>query len=267
MASDLTFVIPVRHPENARNWEALKSNLTDTARSIANQDASGWQAFVVANRGADIPKLPDGFQVVDVDFPPNPVHEFEGHDVETVLDRFRADKGRRVLAGLIAARPQGHVMIVDDDDFVSARLARFVAENSSANGWVVDEGYAWTQGGPLIYRTKGFSSMCGTSHIVRADLYESPDRMELATDEYIKFWLGSHRHIESILAGRGFPLVPLPFPGAIYRVGHPTSHGNSKGLLRQYIPLGLLMKPLVFAQRVCSLRAMSKDVRREFCVT
>ena len=71
----------------------------------------------MANHGADLPPLPTNFSDVRVDFPPNVLHDMDNTDRETVYRAFRQDKGQRVLAGLLAARPQGHVMIVDDDDF------------------------------------------------------------------------------------------------------------------------------------------------------
>src|SRR5690606_10870385 len=96
----LTFIIPVRHQDNARDWSLLKANLSQTAASIASQTDTGWRALVVANEGADLPPLPPGFDVVRVTFPPNRLHELGEADLEAVYDAFRADKGRRVLAGM-----------------------------------------------------------------------------------------------------------------------------------------------------------------------
>lgn len=51
----LTFVVPVRHPENARDWGRVKLTLTQTAASIASRDSDQWRAVVVANTGSDLP--------------------------------------------------------------------------------------------------------------------------------------------------------------------------------------------------------------------
>ena len=75
MKKALTFVIPVRHQDNARDWGKLKSNLTATVKSIASQESTDWKAIIVANRGADLPALPAGFDVKWVDFASNPLHE------------------------------------------------------------------------------------------------------------------------------------------------------------------------------------------------
>ena len=53
----VTFIIRVRHQENAKDWNALKAHLKQAAQSIAAQTDSRWQAFVVANDGADLPEL------------------------------------------------------------------------------------------------------------------------------------------------------------------------------------------------------------------
>ena len=165
----LTFIIPIRHQANAKDWGALKANLVQTVHSIAGQSDSRWRAFVVANSGADLPPLPQGFSVVRVDFPPNAKHEKGSAPLEQVYQAFRMDKGRRVLAGLISARPQGHVMIVDDDDFVSNRLVAHVAQNAGANGWFLRQGYVWSPGDALVFRDEDFYHMCGTCL-----LYTSP---------------------------------------------------------------------------------------------
>jgi hypothetical protein len=37
--STLTFVVPVRHQANARDWSELKRNLAQTLRSLSSQSA------------------------------------------------------------------------------------------------------------------------------------------------------------------------------------------------------------------------------------
>jgi hypothetical protein len=260
----LTFIIPIRHQANAKDWGALKANLVQTVGSIAGQSDPRWRAFIVANNGADLPPLPPGFSVVHVDFPPNGLHEKGSAPLEQVYQAFRMDKGRRVLAGLIASRPQGHVMIVDDDDFVSNRLVSHVAGHPRHNGWFVEQGYVWSPGDSLVYRDQDFYHMCGTSHIIRADLYAIPARMEDASADYIARMLGSHVQIASALAAKGHPLAPLPFPGAVYRIGHPGAHSKSWGLIGKCLLPGLLRGPVEFIRRLTRLHRLSPAMRAEF---
>lgn len=112
-------------------------------------------------------------------------------------------------------------MIVDDDDFVSSRIVQHVSDNRDANGWTIDRGYIWDDGGSFLFGHDDFSHLCGTSLIIRADLYELPTRFEDASLDWIKSMLGSHVRIADILAQRGAPLTKLPFAGRF--IGSPTA--------------------------------------------
>jgi hypothetical protein len=65
----LSFIIPVRHQNNARDWGQLKANLAETLASISAQSKPDWRGYVAANHGADLPPLPERFEAVRVDFP------------------------------------------------------------------------------------------------------------------------------------------------------------------------------------------------------
>ncbi len=261
----VTFIIPVRHQDNARDWGLLKANLTQTVASISNQTDRDWQGIIVANEGADLPDLPQGFSVVRVTFPPNVLHEIDKANIEDVYDAFRADKGRRVLMGMLAARDSGFFMIVDDDDFVSARIVEHVAKNRNANGWTIDKGYIWDDGGKILLGYDDFSHLCGTSLIIRAALYGLPERFEDASLDWIKSMLGSHVRIADILAKNGTPLTPLPFHGAVYRVGHAGSHSKAPSLLVKYfLSWEALKRPRRLLRNMGKLRFLDDGARREF---
>jgi len=265
MDTILTFIIPVRHQENSKDWNALKANLTQTIASISAQTNPNWRAIIVANIGADLPDLPDKFEVLRVDFPPNLFHEQQGADKEVFSHCFRIDKGRRVLKGMLSALNTKFFMIVDDDDFVSNRLVDFVSRNQNAYGWKVSQGYIWGDRGSLLLYSKNFSNLCGTSLIVRADIYQLPASFELADEEYIKTMLGSHVKIGKILEDRKTPLADLPFPGAIYRIGHSNAHSKSPQLLKLYLfNKQLLSKPLTLLQNIFSFRYLDTALKKEF---
>ena len=265
LAAVLTFVIPVRHPQNCADWAALKRRLSDTMRSIAGQDDDRWRAVIVANEGADLPPLPDKFAVKRVDFPPNPMFERRDNDLEAFRDCVRLDKGRRVLAGILEGDSTGYVMVVDDDDFVSRRLTSFVASHQGEHGWYLRNGYIWGDGGRLIYEYADFSRFCGTSHIVRKDLYELPASVEAADPDHLREIFGSHIFIQEFLEERGKPLQALPFVGAIYRVGHAGAHSNSAGLFKQvFLNRELLRNPFKLVGRLARLRLLDADVRLHF---
>jgi hypothetical protein len=265
MKNILTFIIPVRHPENARNWQQVKRNLSETALSISRQQGNGWKAVIVANHGAELPALPQGFEVKRVDFAPNQLNAQSNRDSERLYESIRSDKGRRILAGMLHAGEMGHVMVVDDDDFVSRRLVSFVADNPQANGWYIRNGYIWSDRGRLLYRSGDFSRVCGTSHIVRSDLYHLPPSFEAAEETYIRRMLGSHLYLHESLNASGTPLEPLPFTGAVYRTGHAESYVGTNSILRQYfLRKDLLRTPRELVRRVLRLRLKSQRIEEEF---
>lgn len=265
MRNILTFIIPVRHPDNASNWQQVKDNLQEAIRSISQQDIDGWKAVIIANSGADLPTMPPGFSVKWVDFEPNPLYRQGTADKETFNEAVRKDKGYRVLAGMLHAGEMGHVMIVDDDDFVSKHLTSFVAKNPAANGWYIRDGYVWPTEGRLLYRVSNFSRICGTSHIIRADLYKLPLTIEAADESYIKRTLGSHIFMHGHLDSIGYPLAPLPFIGAVYRTAHPENHSRSSGIFKVYfLHKYLLKQPIELCRRISRLRIKTRTIEKEF---
>jgi hypothetical protein len=260
----LDFVVPVRHQASVADWAGVKRTLATTLSSTAAQTRSTWRAVVVANRGADVPTLPNGVTLVEVDFPKPDMPDPKA-DLEAFYDGIRADKGRRVLAGLLEIRPSGFVMVVDYDDLVSNRLAEFVAGHAGANGWYFDTGYLFSDERLIYRRPREFHEVCGTSLIVRGDLLNVPERFEDASEIYIRRTLGSHKFIKNALAERGTPLAALPFTGAAYRIGHGGSSTSSSGLFEHLFPKkDLLRRPAHVAVRATRLRPIGTKIRDEF---
>jgi hypothetical protein len=259
----LTFIIPVKHPANAEDWNQVKLHLGETIRSIDGQDRTGWKAVIVANHGAELPDLPGGFEVKRVDFPPNQLYRQSLAEAEAI-EALRIDKGRRVLAGMLHAGDMGHVMVVDDDDLISRRLTSFVAANRLANGWYVREGLIWHDGSRLLYRFKDFSRLCGTSHIVRADLYKLPPDFDSADETCVRRMLGSHIYLKDDLEACGTPLVPLPFVGAVYRTGHAESWGRFRGISKFFVRERLLLDPRKLYRRISRVRIKTHRIEKEF---
>jgi hypothetical protein len=167
--------------------------------------------------------------------------------------------------GMLSARGSRFFMIVDDDDFVSARIVQHVAENPDANGWTIDRGYIWDDGGRLLLGYDEFNHLCGTSLIIRSDLYGMPEQFEDASLDWIKSMLGSHVRIADILAGRGTPLAPLPFRGAVYRVAHKGSHSRAPSLLVKYfLSWEAIKRPRRLLRNLGKLRMVGETAKHEF---
>lgn len=156
-------------------------------------------------------------------------------------------------------------MPVDYDDFVSNRLADFVARNRAAPGWYIPQGYFYS-GGRWYYRTRRLHHSCGTSHILKRQVlggFETPDGLpDIAA---IKRRLGSHLFNQPDLAGTPDALQPLPFPGVVYRLGVPGSASGSGGIFRAMTPPGhFLHHPLNALRRLTRYRPMTAKIRQEF---
>ncbi|MGN7977333.1 hypothetical protein ACTJJ4_07135 [Microbacterium sp. 22195] len=227
-ATALAFVTSLRHPHNSRDYRAVEEQFAAGLASWMRQTSPRFAVIVVANRRpplADDPRI----RFVQVDFPP----PSNVAGPRTGLAAVVRDKGTKLAVGLAAARDAGarHVMFVDDDDFVSNRLAAFVAQHPDAAGWTFTDGWRINVERRALRAHHGdFHLQCGSSHIVRTDLLpEVPagaptqEQLYAALGDRLERWLGSHMHIHDDIE-----LAPLPFPGALYRVGQAEAHsGNS----------------------------------------
>lgn len=262
-APTLVFVIPVRHQGSVSNWSMVHRNLSETAQSIANQDDPNWRCVVIANEGADLPRLPSGFEARYVDFPLPELPERADHE-EAFYDAVRLDKGRRILQGITDANNHDYVMVVDYDDWVSARLASWVQAHLGDPGWYFRKGYVH-DGSQYILLHRDFSELCGTSHVVRKDLLGISEPWIETSDTVIKRNLGSHIFLRHDLAGTRSALAELPFPGAVYRVDYGSSNSGSGGVLQTYVPKWKLRRqPFEFVSNALGLRIMTRKIRSEF---
>lgn len=262
----LTFVVPVRHHASVPDWDRLTAQMQQTAASIAQQDGTDWTCVFVCNRDSRLPPLGPRIEVVRVDLK-HVALPAAGDDMEPRFEAIRADKGRRVLAGIIAAKPRGHVMVVDYDDFVHQRLATFVAEHPDEPGWFLSSGLVY-DGSRLIYRIpRDFDEFCGTSLILNARHLKIPLSLEVADETYLRQWFGSHKFAKRLLAAAGTPLVPLPFDGAVYRIGYASATSASANVRQTFVPRYLLRNnPRQFLSQARNLRFLSAKLRKDFCI-
>lgn len=258
----LTFIIPVRHQDSSDQWDVLLKNLGETMQSIRAQTSSDWKCIVVANDGAKLPEIPNGFKLCFVNFPPNLLYKRGEADINAFRDTIRLDKGMRILAGIESAGATDYLMFVDDDDFIHRDLTKFVCEHKGGNGWYVKKGLIWKDGGDLVLNTNRFNQSCGTSHIVRYDLLSMVYESGEASVESVKKMLGSHIHLKKQLDKNNTPLKPLPFRGAIYRVGHSDAHSNSKRFFQYGFSVqSFIRHPVKTLAYFLSLRRITKKIR------
>lgn len=259
----LTFVIPVRHPSSIADPTMVKRMMAETLASIAAQTHPDWICVVAAERDADLPDLPPKVEVVTTDIPAPHLPDIRS-DKQGNRRAIRVDKGARILAGLVAAQPRGHVMVVDYDDFISHRLAALSAAEPEADGWYFDCGLLYSGGAWISRYRREFYRFCGTSHIVHSRLLDIPRTVANADPDFVARMLGSHVYIRDALAAQGTPLIPLRFDGAVYRIGHADASSRSSALRRHLFNRRTLRTPMTFLQNALSLRPITPAFRKEF---
>ena len=256
----LTFIIPVRHQDNAKDWPLLVSNLKQTVASITNQTNEDYSIIIVANHGAELPEFHEKVSIIRVDFSPNLVHDKGSASEAEFLDAFRLDKGRRVLEAMKSSKESSYFMIVDDDDLVSKNIVNFVSTNKGRSGWVIDKGYLWNSGVNFLLKHNELNNVCGTTLIIKSELYRIDENFDEYSEVTIKDMLGSHKRIVDILKSKGHTLEKLPFRGAIYRVAHSGSHSQNGGILDYINP----RNPKLFLKNISKLRFKTDSVSRDF---
>ena len=265
MDCNLYFVIPIRHHATIRDWGVVQRNLIQTLASIAAQTVPNWECRLVASHGSVLPPLPPRCVARFIDLPA-PALPDPRQGRQAYFDAIRHDKGLRIHAGVHDLPPEAFFMPVDYDDFVSRELAGFVARNAQASGWYIPQGYHY-DGGRLLWLTNRLHLTCGTSHILRRGIFGSFQAPDGTPDmPAIKQQLGSHLFNLPDLAGTANALAPLPFPGAVYRVGNPQSAiGQDKSLFRQVTPpRKMLRHPLETLRRLARYRPLTAKIRQEF---
>lgn len=218
----LVFITSVRHPHNATDYGRVEQLLQRTLASVCAQLDTDFRAVVVANQPLSF-ATPGEVETVIVDFPAPSDHPGAQIDREAIL----RDKGTKLAVGLLAARQHGarHIMPFDADDFVSHRIAGFVNRHPDNAGWYLSKGHAYYERRGLMRSIENFHERCGTSFVIRQDLYGSANLPLTATQDTIyhelgefavRQLLGSHRTALDHFAAVGTPLEPLPFRGAVY---------------------------------------------------
>jgi hypothetical protein len=230
----IVFITSVRHPQNAADYGRVERLLQRTLASVCAQDDRNFRVVVVANQPLSF-ATPKEVETVVVDFPAPSAHR----GPQTGRDAILHDRGTKLAVGLVAARQHdpAHIMRFDADDFVSRHIAGFANANSSHPGWYVNGGHAYYERQGLTRRVDDFHEKCGTSFVIRHDLYGSADLPLDATQDalyngfgefVVRELLGSHRAAEKYLADMGTPLEPLPFRGAVYTLETGENHSGEK---------------------------------------
>lgn len=257
----LNFVIPLRSKRTTNNWSAVQRLLGNTLRSVDNQSCKSFKCFVICHEKPREINIPDSCDIIEAPFDPPDVDTGDLTS-ESALFEMRSDKGRKLIQGLSIARdiPDSFVMFLDADDLVSNRLAHFVSHHPNHNGWYFDLGYRWNHQTPnLLFPRKNFFHECGSCYVLKCSIAPFPERLDYSKnlDDYFIRRYVVHAYVAENMAKLGYPLNPLPFPGAIYTFNNQNffaknirkPDGRTRSLVR------ILLKS----------RRLNKQLRSEFC--
>jgi hypothetical protein len=254
----LVFIIPLKSKKVCQSWESVCNLFERTVKSICNQTTNHFRVIVVCNEKPNIEFTHPNITYIERDFVV-PVPDWRNKNL---------DRTRKLITGLIYAKNMDvkptHIMCVDADDCISKNLAAFVNSHPQANGWFINKGYIYYDGSQFIRSMrKGFDQYCGTSNIVRFDLYDVPDTIDDLTEKkYLDYIFNYYRHrkITATLAQKGKALEPLPFAGAIY-----TNNGENNyfGILDKNKSIKLKSR-ISRAKALFDYRWVTQSIREEF---
>lgn len=116
----------------------------------------------------------------------------------------------------------------------------------------------------MLLINRAFHYLCGTSLIIRADLFNLPLRIEDLSDDEIKNVFGSHIKVIDYFYDRGVSLKALPFHVTIYRVGYGGSHSLSPKFFKFIFNKKMILRPHLFFLNLLSLRLFTDSIKKEF---
>jgi hypothetical protein len=202
----IVFIIPLKSPKASKSWELTCAFFERTLRSICGQTCSDFHVVVVCNEKPIINFHTPFVEYIEVDLPV-PSAEW--------LMREK-DKAQKLAIGLERSKhlSPSHVMVVDADDLISNKIAEFVKRNSEQTGWHFNKGYIHEYtNNYLYYLRKEFGEYCGSSVIIKPDLFHylfidfgNKDSVETNFYDHTCKCLPAHKIV----------LNNIPFCGAIY---------------------------------------------------
>lgn len=260
------FIIPLKPKFTSSNWNEDSRLLKDTLRSILNQSASDFKAYVVYS---DLPEFPlEESRIIYLKCPypflsydeiPNHDIELRWHKNKRLLEK-RLDKSKKIMYGCQKAIEKGcqYLMSIDSDDLISSRIVDYINKNNREGktaGWYINRGYVLNKNSRLGVKNHYMQSFNGSTHILRHDLVKIPDFNNAGYVDYSLFTAHGWT-LNRIEEQYKVKLEPLNFYGVIYIV-HKTNISKIKSIHQS-----LSIKNLV--KRIVRLKIVTKEMKREF---
>lgn len=181
----------------------------------------------------------------------------------------------KCIRGIGLAKDLGcsYIMTVDADDCISKFLTDFILKSKQSYCYFMNRGYCYSENNQFIRVRKGFYKYCGTSHIIKSDLYDVSDRMLsmlptkisylslIPKDIYDLYY--THPNILPFLKSRGIILEELPFLGAIYTLNNLENYSYSNPHWAKQ-KISLKQRLLRIKHRLFHTRKLTNNIREEF---
>ena len=205
----------------ANDWNMVSMLFNRTLWSCYNQTDPEFKILVACHEIPELTKnYDDRVEFIQVTEKESPIPKTQQEKM--------IDKGYKThtLAMRLRALGGGYAMMVDADDLVSCRIAKFVKLHPDENGFYVKTGYVYFVGDSYMKVMPKFSS--GSACIVNYSVSDLPDgyppvmRENCDANEWII--RKKHNSIVPACAQAGRPLKPLPFKGAVYVLGSGENH-------------------------------------------
>ncbi len=232
----LYFLIPLRSKASSKDWDKVTLDFNNTLNSVFNQNNSDFKVLVALH---DIPEVFNDFgdklELIKVDYPEPNLVEYKN---VTRLDQQRLDKytKKRFLMQRVRELGGGYTMFVDADDFISNKIADYIAKKEPQHGVIFENGYEFYPKKFKIKKCPHFNNICGTSAVIYYTPEELPEtarfegyhRQNIFRSNNFLFDFG-HNKWSSIAKSIGKHFDTLPFRGAMYSL----ETGENVSLLRK----------------------------------
>ncbi|WP_020408717.1 glycosyltransferase family A protein [Hahella ganghwensis] len=234
------FLLSLKHPETANNYQRVEELLELTLRSICGQSCAEFRVVVVCNKVPQINFSDDRVHFHVVDYPA--VSKSGGKlDKE---EKF-TDKGTKYMSGLLFAKQFApkYVYIFDSDDWVNRNLVSYMKSAPDYPLWCVDKGYFVNFESKEYKKRSGLLRYCGSTFIydynflmreanVQGAIDEKSSQKELieATSHHFIVKLLSNHTINYVyFKDKGIVAKPIPLRTACWIQGTGENVSNTAG--------------------------------------
>ncbi|SLN55161.1 hypothetical protein [Roseisalinus antarcticus] len=227
---EVVFIIPLISRARAYDWAVVQHHLAATLASLRAQTSPRWRALVCCQDQPDSIAF-DG-QVTFLPFgTPDAVTP------ETVTTFDNVAKKELMLRYLAANHGgDGYLFQLDADDLLHPGLVAHIAADNNGAGYWIERGYmldlrsgALAYMGPKSWRfpwAHSFIRECGSSSALRFDFRQGDACLTPIRNR------GKHVEVPARMARYGMTMAPVPFPAALYLVGHGENMRQRRGKLR-----------------------------------